>query len=78
MVYEVWDDVRAAEAELARVRAELDAGPDTPQRAAFTVPDYFAAGFGRWPRSRAAAPVAPVAVPAPRAPEPAPAATPAS
>jgi len=80
VVYEVWDDARAAGAELDRVRAELGAGPDAPQRAVFAVPDYFAAGFGRWPRSRAAAPgpdAGPSAVPAPREPEAAPAPAPA-
>ncbi len=79
VVYEVWDDERAAGAELDRVRAEVGAGPDVPQRAAFTVPDYFAAGFGRWRGTRRAQPAdaAPAAVPAPREPEETPVAEPA-
>jgi hypothetical protein len=80
MVYEVWDDAGAAREELARVRAVLGAGPDEPFRVSFTVPEYFAAGFGRRPRPGAAVPpraVVPAAVPTPREPGPAPVAEPA-
>ena len=81
MVYEVWDDAGAAREELTRVREELGAGADQPYRVAFTVPEYFTAGFGRRPRPGAAAEPAraavPAAVPAPREPGPAPVAEPA-
>ncbi|WP_369254821.1 hypothetical protein [Geodermatophilus amargosae] len=63
MVYEVWDDGPAAEEELARVRAVLGAGAEEPQRAVFSVPDLYAAGF---PARKPAA--AAVPIPAPRSP----------
>lgn len=63
MVYEVWDDGRAAEEELARVRAVVGAGHEEPQRVVFSVPDLFAAGFP----ARKPAPAA-VPIPAPRSP----------
>ncbi|MGY1731121.1 hypothetical protein ACI798_06320 [Geodermatophilus sp. SYSU D01045] len=71
MVYEVWDDARAAEDELGRIRALLDAGPEQPQRVVFVLPDVFAPGFARRPARPAPAPeVATVpVVPAPRQPE---------
>ncbi len=76
MVYEVWDDARAAGAELDRVRAELGAGLDAPQRVAFSVPEYFAAGFGHRPQAARPADAGTPAVPAPREPEAAPAPAP--
>ncbi len=82
MVHEVRDDAGAAREELARVREVLGAGADQPCRVASSVPEYSTAGFGRRPRPRAAADPAraavPAAVPAPREPEPAPVAAPAS
>ncbi|MGY1780075.1 hypothetical protein [Geodermatophilus sp. SYSU D01036] len=70
MVYEVWEDARAAEDELARIRALVDAGPEQPQRVVFVLPDVFAAGFGRRPARPAPAPevVSVPVVPAPRQP----------
>jgi hypothetical protein len=82
MVHEVRDDAGAAREEPARVREVLGAGADQPYRVASSVPEYSTAGFGRRPRPGTAADPAraavPAAVPAPREPEPAPVAAPAS